>query len=380
MTETQASVLVVDDDPINRALLARTLERDGHVVTTAEDGREAWEMLQREPFDVVLLDVLMPEMDGCEVLAHIEDDVRLRHLPVIMVSALDELDTVVRCIELGAQDYLPKPFNAVLLRARINAGLTKKRLHELEQERVRDVFSRFVPEQVVDEVLRRTDDDLRLSGVRRVATVLFADLRGFTGFAQAMPADSVIEVLNEYLTEMSDAILDNGGTLVAYLGDGIMAVFGAPIEAEDHADRAVAAAREMIGVRLARFNGWLARNGRGEGFSMGIGLNSGPVMSGTVGSARRLEYAAVGDTTNTAARLEALTKATPHSVLISDATRESLRRGADDLALAGEFELRGKATKVKAWTFGSPAVSDGSRDSLPGVRAAAEAPARASLD
>jgi adenylate cyclase len=359
VTEAEASVLVVDDDPINRALLAKTLERDGHRVTTAEDGQEGWELLQREPFDVVLLDVLMPKMDGRDVLEHIEEDAQLRHLPVIMVSALDELETVVRCIELGALDYLPKPFNPVLLRARISAGLTKKRLHELEQERVRNVFSRFVPEQVVDEVLRRTDDDLRLTGVRRFATVLFADLREFTAFAQEMPADSVIEVLNEYLTEMSDAILDNGGTLVAYLGDGIMAVFGAPIEADDHADRALGAAREMIRVRLPRFNGWLAETGLGDGFSMGIGLNSGPVMSGTVGSARRLEYAAVGDTTNTAARLEAFTKATPHSTLIAESTRQALRRPPDDLAFAGELELRGKEAKIRAWTFAAPTPAAG---------------------
>jgi adenylate cyclase len=380
VTEAPASVLVVDDDPINRAILAKTLERDGHVVTTAEDGREAWALLQRQPFDVVLLDVLMPEMDGREVLERIEQDVLLRHVPVIMISALDEIDTVVRCIELGAQDYLPKPFNPVLLRARINAGLTKKRLYELEQDRVRDVFSRFVPEQVVDEVLRRTDDDLRLTGVRRIATVLFADLRGFTEFAQALPADSVIDVLNQYLSEMSDAILDNGGTLVAYQGDGIMAVFGAPIEADDHADRALAAAREMLGVRLARFNGWLATNGLGDGFAMGVGLNSGPVMSGTVGSARRLEYAAVGDTTNTAARLEDLTKATPHAILVADSTREALRRGAGDLSPAGEFEVRGKATTIKAWTFAAPTISDASRSSPQGARAAADTRARASVD
>ena len=366
---TQASVLVVDDDPVNRMLLAKSLERDGHRVTTAEDGREGWERLQREPFDVVLLDVLMPELDGCEVLERIEGDTRLRHLPVIMVSALDELETVVRCIELGAEDYLPKPFNPVLLRARINAGLAKKRLHELERRQVRDAFSRFVPEQIVDEVLARTDDDLRLAGVRRNATVMFADLRGFTAFAQTMPADVVIDVLNEYLGEMSDAVLDHGGTLVAYMGDGIMAVFGAPIELDDHADRALDAAREMLAERLPRFNGWLRENRFGGGFRLGIGLNSGPVMSGTVGSARRLEYAAVGDTTNTASRLEALTKETPHPILVAEATREALTSRRDDLAFVDELEVRGKEQKVRAWTLTEaavprPAARERERDAL----------------
>ena len=356
-TQTQASVLVVDDDPVNRMLLSRSLERDGHRVATAEDGRQAWEMLQRDDFDVVLLDVLMPELDGCEVLERIEGDTELRHLPVIMVSALDELETVVRCIELGAQDYLSKPFNPVLLRARINAGLAKKRLRELERRQVRDAFSRFVPEQIVDEVLTRTDEDLRLAGVRRNATVMFGDLRGFTTFAQTMPADIVIDVLNEYLSEMSDAVLDNGGTLVAYMGDGIMAVFGAPLEVTDHADRALDAAREMLRERLPRFNGWLRENRFGDGFNMGVGVNSGPVMSGTVGSARRLEYAAVGDTTNTAARLEAMTKGTPHPILIAESTWELLRRSRDDLIFVNELEVRGKQARIKAWTLAEAALA-----------------------
>lgn len=135
----QASVLVVDDDPINRMLLSRRLEQEGHRVATAEDGRKALEMLDAERFDVVLLDVLMPELDGYETLERIESDEKLRHIPVIMVSALEEIESVVRCIELGAEDYLPKPFDPVLLRARLNACLTKKRLHDLELEYIEEV-------------------------------------------------------------------------------------------------------------------------------------------------------------------------------------------------------------------------------------------------
>ncbi|MDQ3993858.1 MAG: adenylate/guanylate cyclase domain-containing protein, partial [Actinomycetota bacterium] len=247
--------------------------------------------------------------------------------------------------------------NPVLLRARINAGLAKKRLRELERRQVRDAFSRFVPEQIVDEVLTRTDEDLRLAGVRRNATVMFGDLRGFTTFAQTMPADIVIDVLNEYLSAMSDAVLDNGGTLVAYMGDGIMAVFGAPLEVTDHADRALDAAREMLRERLPRFNGWLRENRFGDGFNMGVGVNSGPVMSGTVGSARRLEYAAVGDTTNTAARLEAMTKGTPHPILIAESTWELLRRSRDDLIFVNELEVRGKQARIKAWTLAEAALA-----------------------
>jgi len=219
-----------------------------------------------------------------------------------------------------------------------------------ERERVRDLFARFVPEDVVDDVIDRAGG-LRLGGVQKEGTVMFSDLRGFTSFAEKMPVDQVIEVLNRYLTEMSDAILDHGGTLVAYMGDGIMAVFGAPVEQPDHADRALAAAREMLGPRLERFNEYLEEKGLGEGFRMGVGLNSGQVMSGNVGSERRLEYTAIGDTTNTAARLEGMTKGTPHMLFAADSTVEMLRDRPEDLVFVDEFEVRGREAKIKLWSI-----------------------------
>jgi adenylate cyclase len=226
-----------------------------------------------------------------------------------------------------------------------------------ERQRTKLLFSRFVPENVVDQVLEQADDDLRLGGVQREGTVMFSDLRGFTSFAEALPVERVIEVLNIYLGEMSSAILDAGGTLVAYMGDGIMAVFGAPIEQPDHADRALGAAREMLGPRLATFNSYLRDQGLGEGFRMGVGLNSGHVMSGNVGSQRRLEYTAIGDTTNTAARLEGMTKGTPHQLFMSQATVDLLRSRPDDLELVGEFEVRGRTQKITLWSIED---SDGS--------------------
>jgi adenylate cyclase len=219
-----------------------------------------------------------------------------------------------------------------------------------ERERMRDMFSRFVPENVVDDVIASADG-LRLGGVQREGTVMFSDLRGFTSFAESMQPDQVIEVLNRYLTEMSDAILDHGGTLVAYMGDGIMAVFGAPVSQDDHADRALAAAREMLGPRLERFNEYLREKGLGQGFRMGVGLNSGRVMSGNVGSERRLEYTAIGDTTNTAARLEGMTKGTPHMLFLADSTRERLKEQPDDLIFVDEFEVRGRQAKIKLWSL-----------------------------
>jgi len=219
-----------------------------------------------------------------------------------------------------------------------------------ERIRTRDLFARFVPENVVDEVLASADG-LRLGGVQRAGTVMFSDVRGFTTLAETLTPPQVIDLLNHYLSEMSDAILNHGGTLVSYMGDGIFAVFGAPLELPDHADRAVAAAREMLEVRLPRFNAWLREEGLSEGVRMGIGLNSGHVMSGHVGSERRVEYAAVGDTTNTASRIESLTKGTPHQLFLSESTKEALQSPPDDLVEVGETEIRGRQGVVKLWSI-----------------------------
>jgi adenylate cyclase len=242
------------------------------------------------------------------------------------------------------------PFGALILSA---AGALSVQLVTVafERERVRDLFSRFVPENVVDEVLASADAGLRLGGVQREGTVMFTDLRGFTTFAETLTPDRVIEVLNRYLSEMSDAILDHGGTLVAYMGDGIMAVFGAPIAQADHADRALSSAREMLTVRLLRFNEWLRTQDLGSGFRMGIGLNSGRVMSGNVGSERRVEYTAVGDATNVAARIEQYTKGTPHQLLLSGTTKESLTTPPDDLVFVDQIELRGRRAHTMLWSL-----------------------------
>jgi adenylate cyclase len=223
-----------------------------------------------------------------------------------------------------------------------------------EREMVRDVFSRFVPESVVSEVLSQAEGGVRLGGERRIATVLFSDLRGFTSYAETLPPATVISVLNRYLTLMSDVILDNGGTLVAYMGDGIMAVFGAPIEQEDHADRALRTARHMTGPALQEFNQWMRDQGVGEGFRMGVGLMSGEVMSGNVGSERRLEYTAIGDTTNTAARLEGMTKGQPYMVFVSGTTVKAALNPPDDLVNVDRMEVRGRRERVDVWALPDP--------------------------
>jgi adenylate cyclase len=224
-----------------------------------------------------------------------------------------------------------------------------------ERERTRDLFSRFVPASVVGQLLEESGG-ARLGGVGRTATVMFSDLRGFTSFAESRPPDQVIRILNRYLTAMVDDAIDpNGGTLVDYMGDGIMAVFGAPVEMDDHADRALAAARAKL-HELAKFNQWLkAELGVDKSFRMGIGLNTGRVMSGNVGSERRLAYTAIGDTTNTSARLEAMTKGTPYMILMADSTRAALSSKPHDLVFVDEFEVRGREEKVKIWSVAESA-------------------------
>ena len=242
------------------------------------------------------------------------------------------------------------PFGALVLSS-VGSLAAHYLLAAFERERVRDVFSRFVPESVVEQVLARTDDDLRLGGVSLVGTIMFTDLRGFTTFSESLPADRVIQAVNYYLSEMTEAILEHEGTLVSYEGDGIMAVFGAPIEQPDHADRGVSTAREMLEVRLPRFNAWLREQDLSQGFKMGIGLNTGPFMSGNVGSERRLEYTVIGDSTNTASRLQGMTKGQAYLFYMADSTREALMEDVDDLVFVDEFDVRGRQEKVKIWSI-----------------------------
>jgi adenylate cyclase len=238
-----------------------------------------------------------------------------------------------------------------------------------ERQRTRDTFARFVPESVVDQLLAQSGPGHGLATTEVYGTCMFTDIRGFTTFSEHHPAAQVIDVLNRYLGEMSEAILSHGGTLASFLGDGFMAVFGAPIEQPDHADRALAAAREIVEERLPRFNAALAAEGA-EGFKMGIGLNSGPFMSGNVGSEQRLQYTVIGDTINTASRIEGLTKGTAHVVFLADSTREALVYPPDDLLYVDEFEIRGRQTKVKLWSIeGKPAEAT-ARDEAPAAAGA----------
>src|SRR4030042_1041057 len=231
-------LLVVDDNKVNRLLLGRGLEQQGHTVDFAENGRQALEMLRSKPFDLLLLDIQMPEMDGYQVLEHLASDLHLRDLPVIMTSALEELDSVVRCIEMGAEDYLTKPVNPVLLRARIGASLEKKRLRDQQRELVR----KFATAEVAEDL---EASGFSLGGKYVEATAMFSAIRGFTTIAELQSPEDTIELLNTYYTLMFDAISGHDGVVNQMVGDGLMAIFGAPLPQPQHCEQSVRAALEM---------------------------------------------------------------------------------------------------------------------------------------
>ena len=160
-------ILIVDDDPLNRRVLTKSLDNDGHRTTDVDNGFAALTALEADPPDVVLLDVVMPGLDGIEVLERMKANADLRHIPVIMISGVDDTDSIVRCLEAGAEDYLPKPFDPVILRARIGAGLNRKRLSDLEQDRVRTVFTRFLPEPIAPDGSKASRRSVRCDSGRR---------------------------------------------------------------------------------------------------------------------------------------------------------------------------------------------------------------------
>src|SRR5689334_591836 len=331
-----ASLLVVDDNKVNRLLLARSLELQGHHVTTAENGRVALELLRSRTFDLVLLDMEMPELDGFQVLEQLTADRGLRDLPVIVTTSLEGLPHVVRCIELGAEDYLSKPVNPVLLKARIGASLEKKRLRDQQKELVR----RFATPEVAQDLQQ---SGFALGGRRLHATAMFADIRGFTALVESQPPEETIELLNTWYTLMFDAIAGHGGVVNQMIGDGLMAIFGAPLPVADHAVAAVEAALEMIEM-IGLLNTERAAQARSP-LRMGVGIATGEVVAGYTGTQQRATYTCVGDTVNVAARLEAHTKVALRPVLV-DATTAAAVQGRFGVDAIGTVAFRGKAAEV----------------------------------
>jgi len=336
-----ARLLVADDNKVNRLLLQRSLELQGHAVECAANGRVALEMLRQGSYDLMLLDMEMPEMDGFQVLEQLTRDQALRDLPVIVTSSLEGIANVVRCIELGAEDYLTKPVNAVLLKARIGASLEKKRLRDQQKELVR----RFATSEVAQDLQQ---SGFALQGRHVDATVMFCDIRGFTSIVESQPPEETIELLNTYYTLMFDAINGRGGVVNQMIGDGLMAIFGAPLPLDRHAEAAALAALDMIEMIEL-----LAVERRSAGrvpIRIGIGIGTGNLVAGYTGTQQRATYTCIGDTVNVAARLEQHTKAVARVILVDAATRAEL---SADFAVEplGAVELRGKSAPVEVFAL-----------------------------
>jgi class 3 adenylate cyclase len=332
-------LLVVDDNKVNRILLARGLEGQGHKVETAENGKQALDKLRNNLFDLVLLDIEMPEMDGYQVLETCLQDPDLRDIPIIMTSSLDEIDSVVKCVELGAEDYLNKPVNPVLLRARVNASLEKKRLRDQQ----RKLFRTFATREVADELLRT---GFSLGGKYVDATVLFADIRSFTSYSEKEDPSEIIDLLNNYFALMFDAITGHHGTVNQMVGDGLMAIFGAPMAREEHREEAVRAALEMMSL-LDGFNQQQALLNKAQ-IQIGIGIATGRMIAGYTGTQQRATYTCIGDTVNLAKRIEDHTKAVPHPILIDQYTREGLPAEMEVEAL-GAILFKGKQQPIQTF-------------------------------
>ncbi|WAS94057.1 response regulator [Nannocystis poenicansa] len=316
-------ILVVDDNESNRSMLARRLEREGHTVQLADNGRRALNMLRAQDFDLVLLDVMMPEMDGYQVLEQLHADDKFRGLPVIMISALDEIDTVVRSIELGAEDYLSKPFNPVILRARIGACLEKKRLRDRERAYVRKLRSEQErSEQLLLNILPRPIAERLKEGQRTIAdvfpdvTVLFADLVGFTRMSEQLPPAELVAMLNRIFSMFDQLAEKHGLEKIKTIGDEYMAASGLPMPRPDHAEAMAEMALDMLAI-IERFNAK-----RNRGVRIRIGLNCGPVTAGIIGT-KKFAYDLWGDTVNIASRMES--HGIANAVQVTEATYKRLR-------------------------------------------------------
>ena len=318
----RGTILVVDDNEGNREVLSRRLAREGYALASADNGSRALEILRERPIDLVLLDVMMPVMDGYETLKSIKADEALRAIPVLMISALDELDSVIRCIELGAEDYLPKPFNPVLLNARIGACLEKKRLRDQEVRHARELaewnrtLERRVEEQVAQldrlgrlkrffspalaEMIVTGGADDPLATHRREITVAFLDLRGFTAFAEQAEPEEVMAILRDYHAAMGELILAHDGTLERFTGDGMMIFFNDPVRVPNPAERAV---RMALAMRERVSDLSAAWRKLGFDLALGIGIAQGYATIGAIGFEGRWDYGAIGTVTNLAARL-----------------------------------------------------------------------------
>ena len=332
-------ILVVDDNASNRDLLSRRLQRQGHTVLQAEDGAIALAVVEKETLDLVLLDLMMPGISGYDVLARLKSDPRFREIPVIMISALTELDSIVRCIEAGADDYLAKPFDPTLLRARVGSSLEKKHLRDreremvealrIEKERSEQLLLNILPKEIVT---RLNGGETVIANQLSNVTILFADLVAFTKLSSQLSAGDLVRLLNGLFSEFDRLALELGVEKIKTLGDAYMVASGLPEPRADHAHAVADMALAMIGV-VERMNRELTIP-----LQMRIGIHSGDVVAGVIGT-HKFVYDIWGDAVNIASRMES--HSLPNRIQVSAATHRHL---LDDFLLEphGSVDVKGK--------------------------------------
>jgi len=336
---------VVDDGENNRDLLQRRLKKQGFDVQVAENGRQALQMIRSNDFELVLLDIIMPEMDGFQVLEKLKKDQELRRIPVIMISALDEIDNVVRCLEMGAEDYLQKPFNQVILNAKISASLERKRLRDRERDYVKklqierqklqdeqkrseelllniqeeqkktdDLLLNILPKPIADRL--KKDKNTIIADNFPEATVLFSDLVGFTELSTGISASLLVEKLSQIFLAFDELTEKYGLEKIKTIGDAYMLVGGVPTWRADHVEIVADMALEML-EEIKRLN-----EENHEKFKIRVGIHTGPVVAGVIGK-NKFIYDLWGDTVNIASRMES--QGVPDCIQVSETTYEHIK-------------------------------------------------------
>ncbi len=341
----QARILVVDDNKHNVRLLQSLLTKQGHEVITANSGKQALARVTNTPPDLILLDVVMPEMDGFATTRALRAYSATETIPILMVTALNDTQEKVKGFEAGADDFVSKPFNGIELLARVNSLLRIKRLHDelVEKNKLLErVLMRYVSEDVAREILDNPTENLRLGGESCEVSVLFADIRGFTRFSERRQPAQVIELLIRVFSQLTPVVFDYRGTLDKYLGDALMAFYGAPVPSSDGPAQAVCSAWAM----QKKFAQLKRENAIMDSLGLGIGICTGEAIVGNVGSERIMDYTVIGNTPNTARRLQESARA--GQILVDEKTHSAIQ-GAFRTRKIDLMELKGYSQPISIY-------------------------------
>ncbi len=320
-------ILLVDDTPTNLTVLKEALASESYKLAFANSGEKALKVISNMHPDLILLDIMMPGIDGYETCTRLKQDPKTKDIPIIFITAKKETEDIVKGFQVGGVDYISKPFQKEEVCARIRNHLELQFLRKQNEERLKATMARYLGSELVDTLMESGEEVMATS--KHEVTILFSDIRSFTSISEELGIDETVEFLKEYFSLMVDCIHKEKGMLDKFIGDAIMAVFGAPISLEDHADRGVVSAISMIKT-LGKFNEERKTLGKIP-LEIGIGLNSAPVISGNIGSSDRMDYTVIGDGVNTASRIESACKFYGASILVCEYTVKALK---------GNYQLR----------------------------------------